>query len=83
MCESLSILNGAFSATLEKGKDGKQEWKYTPHINKIGVMPKKKHDGKERPQFGFIVKAEAEALKSYQLSLKAMTLDIVKYLKQL
>jgi hypothetical protein len=79
MCEPMTILNGAFSAELVKGK-----WKYKPNYAKASVNEQKKKakSEKEKPQFKFIVQAEKEAVEEYQKVLKNMTLDIVKFLKQ-
>lgn len=78
MSNSIQLCNGAFVATFEKGEKGKPgKW-----ITKAtGKVRKQKHSGKEQPQYKVIEDVEKQSVNRFNVSLKAMTLDIVQNLK--
>lgn len=79
----IELLHGAFVAELVKGKNGKESWKYTPRLDRIGKKPPKKESLKEKPQYPIIEEWEGSSKKRYKRTLKAGTLEIISFLKKL
>ncbi len=79
MCSTIEICNGAFTAELVKGEDGKKRWKYTPTFKKQEKKQAGSH--KEKPQFKLIPIAERAEVDRYNQSLKQTVLEITKFLK--
>lgn len=76
----IKLLNGAFSAALVKGKNGKESWQYTPNLAQIRKNSQTKGSMKERPQFAVINEIEGAAADVFKQGLKKTTIDITKYL---
>lgn len=83
MSSEIKLLNGAFTATLIKGENGKTTWKYDANLSRIGKKKIEKGNMKEKPQFKVIEDIEAASLRRFQESTKNTVLDITKFLKTL
>lgn len=46
----IKLCNGSFIASLQKGKDGKQNWTYTPVLSRLGKKIVPEGSLKETPQ---------------------------------
>lgn len=76
----IKLLNGAFVATLVKGKNGRSDWQYSPNLAQIRKNSQKPGSMKEKPQFKVITEIEKASISEFQENLKNTTLDITKYL---
>lgn len=83
--DTLELCNGAFTAQLVKGENGKSTWQYTPNVVKLQKKKKKAvhRDVKEKPQYAIIVTMEDAAVKRFQNVATSIVLDTTKYLKSL
>lgn len=79
--EPISLLNGAFTSELVKGKDGKTNWVHTANLSKIGMMKSYEGEEKEKPEFEVSREFENAAVERYQDDLKSLTLQLVKFIK--
>lgn len=84
MCKDIKLLNGAFTATFEKGnKDKIGKWKFTPNLSKLGKKKINKGSLIEKPQFEVINEIEQSAVKDFKQSTKQTVLETALYLKKL
>lgn len=76
----MELLNGAFTATFTKGKDGRSKWEFIANLPRIGKKVQNAGSMKEKPQFAVINEIEGAAVSEFQQNLKTTTIDITKYL---
>ena len=79
--DPISLLNGAFTSELVKGKNGKTNWIHTTNLSKIGSIKTYEGEEKEKPEFEVSREFEQVAVNRHKKELEKLSLTFVKFMK--